>query len=123
MKKTFYLLLISSILFTSCNDKYDGPLYKIRIEHTAPGGNAIDTLIVGTPTYDATRYKITTPRGFINIENVRSFTVLKQIPTKWNDEKLAKEYYDKQYDDTHKSETRDKRWWEKDHKDPWEESK
>ena len=83
-------LIILLFSLTSC-DKYDGPLYKVVIQHTAVDFEQRDTLIMGQPSL--TDYNLTAhvpdKIDFISIKNVRYFKIIGTITSRYTDSTIA----------------------------------
>lgn len=79
-------LIILLFALTSCSE-YDGPLYRVVVQHTAIDFEQRDTLIMGQPSLNNYTLIADVPGKMsgvgITINNVRSFEIIGTIETKY----------------------------------------
>ncbi|MFA5722639.1 MAG: hypothetical protein WC979_03390 [Candidatus Pacearchaeota archaeon] len=89
----YLLLSIAIAILTSCSD-YDGPLYRVVVQHTGKDNEQRDTLILGIPKLSDYQLTADVPGQAMPmvIYNVRSFKILNQIRDRYVDSALAVNY-------------------------------
>lgn len=90
MKKINLLFICLLMTLISCDYKYDGPLYLVKIQHTGVDFEQVDTMILGQPSLsNYTLVADDSKNKTVRINNVRDFKILRIIKTRFSDSTIA----------------------------------